>query len=117
MCMTQHTLTALNRWNWEGDEIIHESIVPSSRPIAGVRKSEYDIDIREFLVTENNEVMKRTIHENLKRYVKGLSWGNSNPAKLDRLTIVRMLRRHMCTSIFNIKEHPVAIHGCSPTKH
>ena len=76
MCMSQHTVAALNRWNWEGDEIIHESIVPSSRPIAGVKRSEYDIDVREFLVTENNEVMKRTIRENLKRYVKGLSWGN-----------------------------------------
>jgi hypothetical protein len=76
MCMTQHTIAALNRWNWEGDEIIHECIVPSSRPIAGVRKSEYDIDVREFLVTEKNEVMKRTIREHLKRYVHSLSWGN-----------------------------------------
>src|SRR5690349_7041962 len=44
MCLTQHSVESLTKWNWEGDEIIHESIVPSSRPVAGEnRKSQYPI--------------------------------------------------------------------------
>lgn len=75
MCMTQHTVTSLLHWNWEGDEIIHESIVPSSRPVVGIRaKKEYDIDVREFLVSDKNEVMKRTIKEDLRSYVRTLPW-------------------------------------------
>lgn len=55
MCMAYSTIKGLNRWNWEGDEIIHESIVPSSRPIVGEAKgSGYDIDVREFLISEDN---------------------------------------------------------------
>lgn len=77
MCLTQHTVASLTRWNWDGDEIIHKSIVPSSRPIVGIkRKQEYDIDIREFLVTDRNEVMKRTLHEGLKRHALSLPWSN-----------------------------------------
>lgn len=53
--MAYSTIKGLNRWNWEGDEIIHESIVPSSRPIVGEAKgSGYDIDVREFLISEDN---------------------------------------------------------------
>jgi hypothetical protein len=67
--MTQHAVKALNKWNWDGDEIIHESIVPSSRPIVG-EKQEYDIDVREFLVHENNTVLRRELFENIKAYVE-----------------------------------------------
>jgi hypothetical protein len=78
MCLTQHTVASLTKWNWDGDEIIHESIVPSSRPIVGTRqKKQYDIDVREFLVSDKNEVMKRTLHSDLRR--QRLICGSGNP--------------------------------------
>jgi hypothetical protein len=61
MCFTLAKILPHDRWNWDGDRIVHECIVPSSRPVPGylLKKSSYDIDVREFLVTERNEVMRR----------------------------------------------------------
>jgi hypothetical protein len=70
MCLTLSPLVNLHRWNWDGDRIVHRCIVPSSRPVVGRtgRRSEYDIDVREFLVSERNEVMRRTLDEGLPRF-------------------------------------------------
>jgi hypothetical protein len=77
MCLAYSRITGLARWNWDGDEIIHESVVPSSRPIVGQGdETSYDIDVREFLVSEDNQVIKKTIRENLRRYAGSLAWGN-----------------------------------------
>jgi hypothetical protein len=67
MCLTLSPLTNLHRWNWDGDRIVHKCIVPSSRPAVGRSgpRSEYDIDVREFLVAERNEVMRRTLAEDV----------------------------------------------------
>jgi hypothetical protein len=72
-------LVGLNRWNWDGDRIIHRCIVPSSRPVVGSRSTtSYDIDVREFLVTERNEVMRRTLEREVRRFIQeeleGASW-------------------------------------------
>jgi hypothetical protein len=65
MCLTLSPLANLHRWNWDGDRIVHRCIVPSSRPVVGRtgKRNEYDIDVREFLVTERNEVMRKVIRE------------------------------------------------------
>lgn len=58
------------RWNWDGDRILHEAIVPSSRPVVGRRSGGYDIDVREFLVSERNAVMRRTLEGDIKTFVQ-----------------------------------------------
>jgi hypothetical protein len=47
-CFSNSRLKRLRRWNWDGERIIHESIVPSSRPVVMQQKGWYDIDVREF---------------------------------------------------------------------
>ncbi len=79
MCLTGSRLINPTRWNWDGDRIIHECIVPSSRPVVGARsRRTYDIDVREFLVTDRNEVMKRVLAEDVRRFIEqdleGASW-------------------------------------------
>jgi len=74
MCFTQSNLIGMSRWNWDGDEIIHDSSVPSSRTVAGSNsKKDYEIDVREFLVSENNSVMQHTIRHEMGNYVKSIS--------------------------------------------
>jgi len=70
MCLETTNIKGLSNWNWEGDHIVHECIVPSSRPVVGFPgKRQYDIDVREFLVTERNEIMRKTIREDIKKHV------------------------------------------------
>ena len=78
MCLTLSPLVNLHRWNWDGDRIVHKCIVPSSRPAVGRSgpKSEYDIDVREFLVTERNEVMRRTLAENVPKFARKQGLGS-----------------------------------------
>jgi hypothetical protein len=66
MCLSHPVAKGLNRCNWDGDEILFDAVVPSSRrPIGRTRGAAYDIDIREFLVTENNTVVRRELSEKL----------------------------------------------------
>src|SRR5512139_2691652 len=79
MCFTLSIIAPHGRWNWDGDHIIHECIVPASRPVPGYppKKSSYDIDVREFLVSERNEVMRKTLREDIKSFVQttpGADW-------------------------------------------
>ncbi len=75
MCMVKSGIRNLSRWNWDGDVIIHESVVPSSRPVVGSRasKKQYDIDVREFLVTEDNAIMRRTLAEDLRAFLREIN--------------------------------------------
>jgi hypothetical protein len=63
MCLSQYVQS--RRWNWEGDEIIHDPVVPSHRPVPGRSERRgnrsYPIDPREFLVTDNNAVVGRAM--------------------------------------------------------
>ena len=72
MCLVKSSIRNLSRWNWDGDVIIHESVVPSSRPVVGSRslRKQYDIDVREFLVTEDNAIMRRTLAEDITAFLK-----------------------------------------------
>jgi hypothetical protein len=72
MCLTLSPLRGLQKWNWDGDRIVHECIVPSGRPAIGHtgKRYEYPIDVREFLVSDRNEVMRRTLQEDLLAFAK-----------------------------------------------
>jgi len=58
MCFQSTSVRSIQRYHWAGDEIVHEPIIPASRTIAGTRKRSYPIDIREYLSTEGNAVIR-----------------------------------------------------------
>ncbi|MDH4275746.1 MAG: hypothetical protein OEW08_11970, partial [Gammaproteobacteria bacterium] len=60
MCMTLSQVHNLGRWNWEGDEIVHNPIIHHARKIANSRRS-YELDIREFLLGPDNAVIRREL--------------------------------------------------------
>jgi hypothetical protein len=72
MCLTLSPLVGLRRWNWDGGRIVHACIVPSGRPAIGHRgkKYEYPIDVREFLISERNELLRRTLRSDLLGFAK-----------------------------------------------
>lgn len=52
MCFSTSRVHKLRYWNWDGERIIHESIVKSSRPPIGSQRGNYDVDVCEFLMSE-----------------------------------------------------------------
>jgi hypothetical protein len=79
MCLVQSNVRGIANWNWDGDVIVHRPIVPSSRPVVGTTSgNEYDIDVREFLVTENNAMIQKTLREDISDYIKTLPGGDLN---------------------------------------
>ena len=71
MCLTraEADLGDLSKWNWDGDVILHDTIVPSARPVPGTRH-QYRIDVREFLVSERNAVMRETLDRKIPAYLR-----------------------------------------------
>lgn len=69
MCMKSTLVDNTNLFNYDGGRIVHKCIVPSSRTALGSKKS-YDIDVREFLITERNEVMKKELSEKIRRFIE-----------------------------------------------
>ena len=77
MCFSFSKISQSSKWNWDGERIVHDSIVPSSRPPIGHKDGNYDIDVREFLITERNVVMRRTLEVDIKKFIAklpGASW-------------------------------------------
>lgn len=70
MCLGQPSIRGVRDWNWEGDEIEHDTVVPSMRPAVGSSKM-YEVDVREFLITERNAVMSRTLSRDLPKFLAG----------------------------------------------
>lgn len=68
MCLQASALRPYQRWHWAGDEIVHDPIIPASRVVPGTTKTRYPIDIREYLSTDGNAVVRHT----LRRLVRGL---------------------------------------------
>lgn len=68
MCLTTSSIKHWKKWNWDGDLIVHSPIVPSCRPAVGSDKN-YDVDVREFLVSERNVVMRRTLERDIHDYI------------------------------------------------
>jgi Transglutaminase-like superfamily len=62
MCLATSNVQSAVQWNWEGDLIVHNPIIPASRKIPGMRKK-YEIDIREYLANRDNAVIKRALDE------------------------------------------------------
>ena len=58
MCMRTTCVRPYQRWNWAGDEIVHDTAIPASRTLPGSRRKHYPIDIREFLSIEDNAVVR-----------------------------------------------------------
>src|ERR1700712_3973225 len=74
MCLSSQTIKGLTEWNWDGDIIIHDSVVPASRWVIGYpEKREYSIDVREFLISDKNELIKCTLQEQLKKFIASAS--------------------------------------------
>jgi hypothetical protein len=76
MCLAKPMFRWSRRWNWDGDRIVHDAIVPSSRPVVGHAKGGYDIDVREFLVAERNAVMGRTLRKDVRKFVERAEGGD-----------------------------------------
>lgn len=77
MCFANSRVNGLRRWNWDGERIIHDSIVPSSRPVVMQQTGWYDIDVREFLVSKDNAIMRRTLEGDIRKFIEkleGASW-------------------------------------------
>ncbi len=77
MCFANSRVEGLRSWNWDGERIIHDSIVPSSRPVVLRQTGWYDIDVREFLVSEDNAIMRRTLAQDVREFIEnleGASW-------------------------------------------
>jgi hypothetical protein len=71
MCFAPSNIRNLSKWNWDGDVIIQQPIVPSGRPIVGAPSQKpYPIDVREFLVSSHNAVMGRVLHLDIPRYLR-----------------------------------------------
>jgi hypothetical protein len=51
------------RWNWAGDEIVGDPIIPAERRIPGTKREHYDIDARQFVAGEGNAVMRQAISD------------------------------------------------------
>jgi hypothetical protein len=70
MCFPLNNVKNLDCWNWDGDYIIHNTVVPSSRPVVGSSGTDYyKIDVREFLITERNALITEEL-ETIKLYVR-----------------------------------------------
>jgi hypothetical protein len=62
MCLTHTNIKGLSQWNWDGDAIVQNPIIPASRTVPHTKIS-YDIDLRQFLTLSNNAVIHRTLNE------------------------------------------------------
>jgi hypothetical protein len=71
MCFGPSNISGLEEWNWDGDVIIPQPIVPSGRHVVGVRsRRSYDIDVREFLTSARNAVMEREVRKTIPHYLR-----------------------------------------------
>lgn len=62
MCMRTTSVIGTGGWNWAGDDVVFDRIVPSKRKIAN-SKLDYEIDIRQFLTSTNNAIIRRAMDE------------------------------------------------------
>lgn len=64
MCFDRSLSRELARWNWDGDVIVHDPVVPSHRAVVGKAKaarSGYPIDVRGYLLDAQNGVLGRAL--------------------------------------------------------
>lgn len=63
MCMQLTNVRPHQCWNWHGDEIVHDSVIPASREVPNTKLKGYSIDIRSFVANSGNAVIRRQLHE------------------------------------------------------
>lgn len=113
MCLPNSRIRRSRRWNWDGEYIIHDSVVPSSRPVVKRQKGSYDIDVREFLVTQSNAVIRRVLRHDIKMFMEELEgvppelFDSRNPGSFD-------LRTHVITEFVSRKIRYQAAVGVDP---
>ena len=71
MCLATTPIAGVASGLWENAAVVFDTIVPSQRPVVG-GKRRYDIDVRQFVVTENNAVLRRTLHAEVEAYAASL---------------------------------------------
>jgi hypothetical protein len=118
MCFAPCNVKNLSNWNWDGNVIIQQPIVPSGGHIIGSRKT-YDIDVREYLTSNRNAVMERSIRETSPRYLRkmgvarlALSHENKAPSIIAQLLSPTLLLIQLPT-----KRVKAETPGSSPMKH
>ncbi|HSO31270.1 MAG TPA: transglutaminase domain-containing protein [Labilithrix sp.] len=67
MCLATSPIAGVASGLWESASVVFDTIVPSQRPVVG-GKTTYDIDVRQFVVTENNAVIRRTLEKDVSAY-------------------------------------------------
>jgi hypothetical protein len=92
--MTLSRVHNLGKWNWEGDEIVHEPIIPHARKIPGSKK-DYELDIREFLLGPDNAIIRRE----LKAIVDSLSPGERMLFQSRRPRSFDLRMREVCSYV------------------
>jgi len=69
MCLHHPLIGGTARWNWDGDRIVFDTVFPSGRPPVGRSRPSYRMDIREYVVSQNNAMMKATLHEDIVAFI------------------------------------------------
>jgi hypothetical protein len=70
MCLHHPLIGSLNSWNWDGDHIVFDAILPSGRPPIGRTKPQYPMDVRQYVATENNVVIRKAVQEEIAAFIK-----------------------------------------------
>lgn len=74
MCMPGGGIVNVGNWNWDGDRIVHDCVVPKTRPVIGRtgRGAFYDIDVREFLLGDRNAMLRRAVDTDIPQMLREL---------------------------------------------
>lgn len=75
MCYSPSRVHKTTAWNWDGERVVEDPIVPSSRPPVGSPVGSYEIDVRQFLTSEHNVVMRHTLEHHIRPFVMNLQGG------------------------------------------
>jgi hypothetical protein len=67
MCLHVSPVGGITRWNWDGDAVVFDTTVPSHRAVVGGTRH-YAIDVRQFVLTEKNAVLRHTLRERIRPY-------------------------------------------------
>lgn len=80
MCLTSIPIGGIGNIDCDSAAVVFDTIVPAGRPVVGRRRT-YEIDVREFVVTERNAVVRRTLERDIAAFAAGL-----DPRGRERLT-------------------------------
>ncbi|AXS80048.1 transglutaminase family protein [Dechloromonas sp. HYN0024] len=70
MCFKQSKIIGLNDWNWDGDHIMFNTVLKSGRPTVAKPYKQYPMDVREYVATENNALIRQTLSKDVTAYMR-----------------------------------------------